>query len=389
MKTDQSLDMLIAGDLFIGENTAVTLDENLKVLLSGYDLTCVNLEGPLGRLSANFKQKKAGPNLCQDEVRCIKLLKELDVDLVTLANNHIMDYGVEGLKSTLKKLQSMGIAAIGAVMKPEQAIRSHIIEKNGVKIGILNAAENGYGCVSGSYAACGYAYLFDKRLSEELKRLKYEENCDNVIGIFHAGAEDIEHPLPEWRYVYRYFLEMGLDMVIAHHPHVLQGMELYKEKPIFYSIGNFIWASEKEQNMPNIGGLIEVHADKRKPLSWNIKFMDDRGRLFDEKGCLAEIQYQTLCSELQKEDADYEKKMNEICKQRYHELYENYIFEMLGLLNSHTGSRLKRWKYWLRNLRYLLFHKDRINKIMVQHNLEIETNRWLCLRAIHAEKTDI
>src|SRR5690348_6248424 len=139
----------VAGDVFLGgriesiaeKNPKSLFDKKIINLFSASNLNIVNLESPLTKASEKEKLIKTGPNL-KAYPETIGALKELKVDLVTLANNHIYDYGKTGLTDTLQLLKNHGIKYVGAGLDLKEANKFFLEKINGITIAILNIAEN-------------------------------------------------------------------------------------------------------------------------------------------------------------------------------------------------------------------------------------------------------
>jgi len=166
-------------------------------------------------------------------------LVEQGFHAVATANNHILDYGVPGFCETIAELDKQGVQHVGAGMTRDKAYQPLIITLNGITVGIVNGCESH----NGVHDSCtrsqspGYAWL----LAEEFRRTieACAKSCHVVIVLAHAGLEHHSIPQPEWRAVYRSYCDLGADAVVGSHPHVPQGCEIYRGKPIFYSVGNF------------------------------------------------------------------------------------------------------------------------------------------------------
>ena len=203
------------------------------------DLSIANLEAPL--TDTNKAIKKTGPNLKISQ-SFLKPLKEAGFDVVTLANNHIMDYGEEGLKSTIKVCKKEGIRFVGAAENIEKARQPLLLNINNKKIAIINIAENEF-CAAeiDEYGANPLNIITNHY---DIKKAKQEN--DYVFVISHGGREHYQLPSPQLRERYRFFIDSGADAVIGHHTHCFSGYEYYNEKPIFYSLGNFIFDYKKK-----------------------------------------------------------------------------------------------------------------------------------------------
>ncbi len=208
--------------------------QKIKPVLENADITFVNLETPL---SDTAKQKGAfvAPTAFAAG------LKWAGIDIVSTANNHALDAGVEGLKDTLKSLAKVSLPAVGSGENLASARLPFISEKKGVRLGFLayTMSENSG---DSSYAKPNRAGVMPTDLSlirEDIQKLR--QQVDYVILSFHWGLNDSEKP-PFWvRQLARKSIDAGADIILGHHPHFPQGIEIYKDKPIIYCLGNFIF----------------------------------------------------------------------------------------------------------------------------------------------------
>jgi poly-gamma-glutamate capsule biosynthesis protein CapA/YwtB (metallophosphatase superfamily) len=197
------------------------------------DLAMVNLEGTL--TTANTKLEKTF-NFKADP-SAVEVLKSGGVDIVNLANNHAMDYQGPGLQETLKTLEKAGIHSVGAGMEITEARRPKIIDVKGQRIAY-------FGYYTADYHAAGDGipgtnHGFETRIAEDIQAVRDE--VDWIVVNFHWGVELANYP-EIWQSELAYFtIDQGADAIVGHHPHVLQGAEIYKGRPIAYSLGNFIF----------------------------------------------------------------------------------------------------------------------------------------------------
>jgi poly-gamma-glutamate synthesis protein (capsule biosynthesis protein) len=198
------------------------------------DIAITNLEAPL--LKNGKAIKKTGPAI-KASPETIYALKYAGFNLLTLANNHIMDYGELGLRSTLDLCQANGISTVGAGINYEKASETFYIEIKGIKISILNFAENEWSTTNGSSPG---AHPLNP-LANFYKIREAKEKSDFVIVIIHGGHELYTLPSPRMKLTYRFFADAGADAIFGHHPHCFSGYELYKNSLIFYSLGNFLF----------------------------------------------------------------------------------------------------------------------------------------------------
>lgn len=179
-----------------------------------------------------------------------KWLTEIGADAVSLANNHTFDYGEEALVDTLSHLQSEGISYVGAGMNIDEASAPIYFILNGQKIGIVASTdiERSYEVTRGATDTLpGVLRCNDP--TRTCASIQYaKENCDFVIAFIHWGNElELQY---DWRQeeLAHLFVDAGADAVIGSHPHVLEGVEYYRNTPIFYSLSNFSFGSKQRDS---------------------------------------------------------------------------------------------------------------------------------------------
>lgn len=237
--------VMFAGDILLDRGVGKAIQKNglaypyekIKPYLQGADIAAANLECPVTCKGAPVLKDR---NLIfRAGIANAAALKDAGFDLLNLANNHIMDYGSAGLTETLDTLQKAGISTVGAGADCEKAREPVFIEKNGIKFGFL-----GYT----TFPAEGYFYfpdrpdtakLIEDGLASEIAAAR--RNCDILVVSFHWGREFDHFPGNEQVKIAHAAIDNGADLVIGHHPHVLQGVEKYKDRLIFYSLGNFVF----------------------------------------------------------------------------------------------------------------------------------------------------
>lgn len=175
----------------------------------------------------------------------MELLKEMGTDLVTLANNHVYDYGEDALLDTFGYLQQAGIPYVGGGKNIEEAKRPVYFIVNGIKIGFVGAsnAEKLRFTPQAEADSAGVLLAYD---TTEYNQVIEEtaKQCDYLIAYIHWGTEDTNDFNTKQQEMGREFLNAGADIVVGGHPHVLQGIEYVDGKPIIYSLGDFWFNSE-------------------------------------------------------------------------------------------------------------------------------------------------
>ena len=198
------------------------------------DLSFLNLESPL---CTNGKSiEKTGPSL-KAHPDCIKAIKGAGFDIVGLANNHIMDFDNEGLEETITSCKSAGLNICGAGKNLVEAQNITIVESRGLKIAYIAVAEHEFSIAGVDRPGAAPLDPVDNTMQIESVR----NQVDLVFISIHGGNEYFSLPRPGLRKLCRYYISRGADAVICHHPHVPGAYEIYKNKPIVYSLGNLIF----------------------------------------------------------------------------------------------------------------------------------------------------
>lgn len=214
--------------------------ESLLQAAGEADFFMVNQEFPFSNRGTAAPDKQFTFRLPPEKVR---LLQEMGVDLVTLANNHALDFGQEALLDTCAALDGAGIPYVGAGEDLERAKALYTTQLGRWTVGFLGATRV---IPVADWAATPYGpgmlSTYDPAvLLEEIRKAK--EICDLVVVYVHWGIEREAYPKDYQRQLGRQYLDAGADLVIGSHPHVLQGIEYYDGKPIVYSLGNFVFGS--------------------------------------------------------------------------------------------------------------------------------------------------
>ena len=232
--------------------------KELYEILKQSDLNVFNLEVPLTDVETPIV--KFGNNLIAPS-KTVYGYKALEPIFLTLANNHSLDQGVEGLTTTLNLLKQHEIAHAGAGANLKEAKKPFIFEKDGVRIGFYLCTENEF-----TMATCHSmgANPFDVLDSfDEVAALK--EQCDYVIVLYHGGKEFYRYPSPMLQRYCRKFIDKGANLVICQHNHCVGSREDYNGGSIIYGQGNFIFNSEfyvNHRDFVKDSLLIRVEATK-------------------------------------------------------------------------------------------------------------------------------
>ena len=228
------------------------------------DLNIVNLECPVIR-EGEAKITKIGPHLSTTEEVCNQLRK-INVHAVTLANNHILDYGDKGLEATFESCKGNNLLFVGAGKDLSDASKPLVIESNGIRVGIVNFCENEWSVATEKSAGANPLDLIDN-----LKQIKLtREMADFVLVIIHGGHEFYNLPSPRMLKTYRFFAENGADAVIGHHTHCISGFEHHKNVPIFYGLGNMLFTKPVKSEEWYKGIILQLTLEIGKPIDFEL-----------------------------------------------------------------------------------------------------------------------
>lgn len=273
-KADTTFTIAMVGDMMLGttfptvrlpRNNGKNLFDDARELLTEADIALGNLEGPIcGEEFECSKDTGEGVYVFRMPTEYVGLIEQAGFDFVSLANNHSHDFGMQGIRETMRVLDSVGVACAGVKRVCETAI----VERNGVRFGCCAFGHNWYCCNHKS----------EKEVQRILRSLR--SKVDIMIVSFHGGAEgkDKTH-LPEEEEMFfqenrgslRKFAHLcvdeGADVVFGHGPHVCRAMEVYKGRLIAYSLGNF--CTPLGINITGIMGyapLVVIEVDKNGKL---------------------------------------------------------------------------------------------------------------------------
>lgn len=207
------------------------MDPAVRDLLRA-DIVLANLESILCDTIAPGRQGSGDlPHFAP--TRAVEALRWLGVDVVSVANNHILDFGEEGLDATVRALDAAGIAWFGAG-RWDQATRPCVLERKGLRIGFL-----GFGGIQVPTRRRPGCLPINSRAARRLIG-QARQRCDRLVVYFHEGIEATSYPTRSTVDGCRRAAEAGADLIIGAHPHTIQGIEWYGKVPIAYSLGNFI-----------------------------------------------------------------------------------------------------------------------------------------------------
>uniref|UniRef100_A0A7C4R5T0 CapA family protein n=1 Tax=candidate division CPR3 bacterium TaxID=2268181 RepID=A0A7C4R5T0_UNCC3 len=264
----EEIHMIFVGDILLARRPGYTMRdtgninypfEKVKEKLSSADLTFGNMEGCFtgNVVTGNVKGKNGTWYCFRSPAKFAQSLTYAGFDVVSLANNHSMNGGQKGILDTIQTLDELGVVHVGAGKNITEAEACKITTVKGLKIGFLARTSIGVEGKAGENTP-GIAVL-DENIFKAVSDC--DKKSDILITTFHWGNEQEKTPnQSQKKYVYR-LIDAGVDIIIGHHPHVLQPVEIYKGKVIAYSLGNFVFDNPKESWRTSM--ILEVFIDSK------------------------------------------------------------------------------------------------------------------------------
>lgn len=254
----------------------IEIFKKVKPIFNTADLVVGNLEGPL----FNDSNPVFGKCTIRAHTGWAEILYKAGIRMVSLANNHIMDHGEGGLHSTIDALEKAGIEYVGAGKNLREACSPIFKKIKGRRIAFI--ARTSVAVDSPSYAGenkPGVAFLNSEELEQSLSSTR--ESVDLVVLLLHWGVEHYDYPSPKQRLEAKKMICAGVDLILGHHPHVMQGVERFGEGIVAYSLGNFIfddfnWVPKTQEGESNIMRL-KLSDTNRKGII--LKYFDKDGKV--------------------------------------------------------------------------------------------------------------
>lgn len=342
-----------------GEINKVIEKELLEVIKSA-DYRIFNLEAPLTDIEQPIS--KYGANLIIP-TKCISGIKKLNVNLFTLANNHIMDHDIQGLYSTQVLLKENNIDFVGAGENLEQAKKPYIITKDGVSVGIYACAEHEFS-IAGEGSPGANPFDFCESF-DHINDLKQE--CDYVIVLYHGGKEHYRYPSPGLQKICRKMCEKGADLVVCQHSHCVGCEEKYNDSTIVYGQGNFVFDAHSNEYW-NTSILINVDISNNIKINY-IPLKKENGKV--------KISYDNILEEFETRSRQIKESafINEEYKKFADKMINNYIYGICGssivfrILNKLSGYRLKK-------------RISQRKKLTISNFIDCEAHRELLLKGL-------
>lgn len=365
------------GDLCLLSPSDIKLSDEFRKILSS-EFNVLNFEVPL-KAEGQFSIKKSGPALCQSD-ETPEWVENNGWNVISLANNHALDFGEESLKKTLKSFSKTTLIGGGNF---EEAYNTRVLQtKDGRKIGFFACTHREFGVLDDETDASklGCAWICHPEVVKSI--LNARKKVDILIAYVHAGVEGFDQPLPEWRRQYKYFIELGCDAVVASHPHVPQGWEYYNGKPIFYSLGNFCFQKQSHSCDPHwyesLGCVLSYDASGECKIDTYPLIYDDiknEIRIDDRKEAIQHI------AELNETLNDIRKYWNFI-NTRLPLEFDTYMW-LFSISGMYQKISLRAYVEYL--LRRILGKKR--SMVHLLNNLQNESHRWAIERIIRLRES--
>ena len=253
------------------DSPSIELFGPIVKLLYSADVTIANLENPLLDNGVPVCNKLT----LRGSVEWARVLKQAGINIVSLANNHMMDFGPAGLFDTMQALEKVGIQYVGAGINKREASAPIYLDIKGKKVAVLGRTS--VVVSSTSYASKNVPGVAHLEMDSTIKMLEdIKPNVDCLILCIHWGIEEYLYPSPDQREKAKKFVEAGVDLLLGHHPHVVQGVEKVQNSLVSYSSGNFYFDEFDGELIDNKGQLqiipSKLTLQNRKGIILNVKF---------------------------------------------------------------------------------------------------------------------
>ena len=268
--TEPNIKLAFVGDIMLDRGVRYMVNKNfagdysqlfsnVKKQLQSYDLLFGNLEGPVSDKGSDFGSLYS----FRMDPQVIPVLKDTGFDIFSVTNNHSFNWGRLAFEDTLARLSDAGIIYVGGGMTGSEAYQEKIMVIKGVKVAFLAFSEFKDGGVSSNSTNSGIATISEKAIQEGVYNAKMK--ADLVVVSYHFGEEYQTMPNQFQRDYAKLAIDSGADLVIGHHPHVVETLEQYKNAYIIYSLGNFVF--DQYFSLETMwGGLLEVEANPNTKL---------------------------------------------------------------------------------------------------------------------------
>lgn len=381
--------VLIGGDLaptasnekeFSDGDIGSLIDKNLWDIIASAEFRIFNLETPITD-NKNPIAKEGSKLLAKTST--IKGIKALNPNLVTLANNHILDQDEQGLQNTMHYLNQYEISYVGGGYNLEEASKPYIFERDGLRIGVYACVEHEYTIASESK---GGANPFEPLDSLD-HIVELSSKCDYTLVLYHGGKEFYRYPTPYLRKVCRKIIDKGANLVICQHSHCIGCYEDYSHGTIIYGQGNFMFDLDDPVNKEfyQTSLLIELSFHETVEISYIPIRKEENGILLarnEDRKEILEAFYKR--SEQIKEKEFIETKFNELALQKGSRYLLRY--SKIGDILSAFDMRVLKGKLFDRSFGCLFTQRQ---KRTIENSLQCEVHRELMLKYLQLEADEL
>lgn len=350
------------------------INKDVLEIIQSSDLSIVNLESPLTGHSKAIT--KSGPAIKADKSVAAFLKNTVSIDLVTLANNHILDFGSQGIKDTLDALNGEGVSYCGAGMNHHEAFKPFIFEQKGKKLAILNFCENEWSTTFSNHPG---ANPIDE-IQNYRQIVAAKQIADYVLVIAHGGHEHYTLPSPRIKKLFRFYAEAGAQAVVGHHPHCVSGYEIYDNVPIIYSLGNFLFHRQGSVNeLWNQGMLV------------SLEFEDDVCRFdytfFDQ--CNGHFKVESIDNTEKRRRTKAMEDLNEIIAsdERLDLDYNNLLKSQYRMYKAYLEPHSNRYLQFLQSRKILPSLWSKRKRVYLQNLIRCEAHRDVILSLLADENS--
>lgn len=369
MKINEDINIVIGGDLYPqGFVEPLFIEGDSKAIFSDIlpyfkqaDYTVVNLECPLTNTDSPIEKDGAALRAAEQTINGIKASH---IDAVNLSNNHILDHGDKGVKSTLRVLSENKVNYFGAGANINAAKKFHIVEIKGKKIAFMGVAEHEFSIATDNSYGANPLHVTDN--IREIKKLR--KSVDFIIVLYHGGKEHYEYPTPKQQDISRFFIEEGADAVIAQHSHIAGSFETYLGKPIIYGQGNLLFEKLVRNNKTWFTGFLV--SLKLKENAINFEFIPyEQSNSFVGVRRLNEKDSDQMKKELNKRSLKIES--TDFVKEEWLKL----CLAEIPLYNSRLLGHNRLFRVINRKINFTSWAFPKWKKVMIRNVVECETHR--------------
>ncbi|MBI2038458.1 MAG: CapA family protein [Candidatus Nealsonbacteria bacterium] len=265
----KEISLILTGDIMLNRRVDLMMKakndytfpfQKIAEKLNEADIVFGNLENPIsdkGKKTGSIYSFRADP-------KSVEGLIFAGFDVLSLANNHSFDYGKIALEDTFSRLKAAGINYVGAGFNGKEAFSPIIKEVDGTKIGFLAYSDLGSVYWTATENSSGLALIsleYFENIKQDIRKAKSQ--VDILIVSLHSGEEYIKEPGPQQINFAKAAIDEGADIIVGHHPHIVQKNEIFKNKYIFYSLGNFVFDQNFSPETME-GQIIKVAIENKK-----------------------------------------------------------------------------------------------------------------------------